>query len=273
MNVKGKIEFIGQSHPGKVRPHNEDAIGTDLEAGLVVLADGMGGYKAGEVASAIAIQTVTQMVAEGIKKAHKQDAEVSGFSAESLLLRDAIVKANEIINSTSKSQPQCEGMGTTIVACLFYDNRVSVAHVGDSRLYRVRKNRFEQVTLDHSLLQELISRGFYTPEEARKSLNKNLVTRALGIEPTVQVEVQEDVVLEGDIHLLCSDGLSDMVEDSEIHLTISTFSANLEVAAKQLIQLANENGGRDNISVILTRANAPFELKRGFFSRLVDWWG
>jgi protein phosphatase len=132
MNLKGKIEFIGQSHPGKVRPHNEDAIGTDLESGLVVLADGMGGYKAGEVASAIAIQTVTQMVSEGIKKAHKADAEVSGFTAETLLLRDAIVKANEIINATSKSQPQCEGMGTTIVACLYYDNRVSIAHVGDS---------------------------------------------------------------------------------------------------------------------------------------------
>ena len=207
MNVKGKIEFIGQSHPGKVRPHNEDAIGTDLEAGLVVLADGMGGYKAGEVASAIAIQTVTSMIAEGIKKAHKADAEVSGFTAESLLLRDAIVKANEIIHHTSKTQAQCEGMGTTIVACLYFDNRVSIAHVGDSRMYRLRKDTFEQLTMDHSLLQELVDRGFYSQEEAQRATNKNYVTRALGVEATVDVEVHELPVEPGDWLVLCSDGL------------------------------------------------------------------
>jgi serine/threonine protein phosphatase PrpC len=274
MSLVGKLNFVGDSHPGKVRPHNEDCIGLDLETGLVVLADGMGGYKAGEVASAIAVQTVTEMVRAGIKAAHKQEADpVTGLAAETILLRDAIIKANENINQTAKSQPQCEGMGTTIVACLYYDNRVSIAHVGDSRLYRLRNRRFEQVTLDHSLLQELVSRGFYTPEEARKSLNKNLVTRALGIEPVVQVECQEDVVLTGDFHLLCSDGLSDMVEDADIHLTLSTFSANLEVAAKQLIQLANDNGGRDNVSVILTQAVKSFEAKKGFFHRLVDWFG
>lgn len=273
MNLEGKVLFVGESHPGKVRPHNEDCTGLDLETGLVVLADGMGGYKAGEVASAIAVQTVRDAIRDGIKKAHRTEADAGSFSAETLLLRDAIVRANEIIHQTAKSQPQCEGMGTTIVACLYYDNRVSIAHVGDSRLYRLRGRKFEQVTLDHSLLQELVSRGFYTPEEARKSLNKNLVTRALGIEPTVQVECQEDVVLAGDIHLLCSDGLSDMVEDADIHLTLSTFNANLEVAAKQLIQLANDNGGRDNVSVIVTQAVKPFEAKKGFFHRFVDWFG
>ncbi|HWP94414.1 MAG TPA: Stp1/IreP family PP2C-type Ser/Thr phosphatase [Gammaproteobacteria bacterium] len=271
MSFKGKLVFVGMTDSGRVRPHNEDCIGTDLDIGLVVLADGMGGYKAGEVASAIAVQTVRERVAEGLKKAHKQETRNGGYAAETLLLRDAIERANEIIHQTAKSQPQCEGMGTTIVACLYYDNRVSIAHVGDSRLYRLRRDRFEQITLDHSLLQELVSRGFYTPEEARKSLNKNLVTRALGIEPTVQVEVQEDVVLTGDIHLLCSDGLSDMVEDADIHLTLSTFSANLEMAAKQLIQMANDNGGRDNISVILTQAVKPFEAKKGLFNRIVDW--
>ncbi len=271
MSLKGKLQFTGLSDTGRVRSHNEDAIGLDLDVGLVVLADGMGGYKAGEVASALAVQTITEEVAKNIREVRKQKAYDSGYAPETILLRNAILKANANIHQTAKSQPQCEGMGTTVVACLFYDNRVSIAHVGDSRLYRLRGDRFEQVTLDHSLLQELVSRGFYTPEEARKSLNKNLVTRALGIEPTVQVDVQEDVVLNGEVHLLCSDGLSDMVEDEDIHLTISTFNANLETVAQQLIRMANENGGKDNVSVVLAKALKSFETKQGFFNRFMDW--
>ena len=271
MSLKGKLQFVGLTDTGRVRSHNEDAIGTDIETGLVVLADGMGGYKAGEVASALAVKTVTEEVTTKLKDVRKQKDHESGYAAETILLRNAIAKANQIIHQTAKSQPQCEGMGTTIVACLYYDNRFSVAHVGDSRLYRLRGDRFEQVTLDHSLLQELVSRGFYTPEEARKSLNKNLVTRALGIEPTVQIDVQEDVVLTGDVHLLCSDGLSDMVEDEDIHLTISTFNANLDTAAQQLVRMANDNGGRDNVSVVLAKALKSFEAKQGLFNRFMDW--
>lgn len=271
MSLKGKIQFVGLTDTGRVRSHNEDAIGTDIDVGLVVLADGMGGYKAGEVASAITIETITDIVSKGLKEARKSKSHESGYSAETMLLRKAVELANAKIHQTAIDQPQCEGMGTTVVACLYYDNRVSVAHVGDSRLYRVRGDRFEQVTLDHSLLQELVSRGFYTPEEARKSLNKNLVTRALGIEPTVKVDVQEDVMLQGEIQLLCSDGLSDMVEDEDIHLTISTFSANLEMAAQQLVRMANDNGGRDNVSVILTKAVKSFGDKQGFFNRFMDW--
>ena len=271
MSYKGKLQFVGNSDKGMVRPNNEDCIGTDLETGLVVVADGMGGYKAGEVASGIAVQTLNEFIAAGIKDAHKHQAGAESFSAESVLLRNAILKANDIIHQTAKSQPQCEGMGTTIVACLFYNNKVSIAHVGDSRLYRIRHGQFEQVTTDHSLLQELVARGFYTPEEARKSLNKNLVTRALGIEPTVEVDVQEDVVMQDDIYLLCSDGLNDMVEDADIYLTLKTFSANLEMAAQQLVKLANDNGGRDNVSVVLVKPLKSFEAQRGFFDRLTDW--
>ncbi|MGD8378883.1 MAG: Stp1/IreP family PP2C-type Ser/Thr phosphatase [Gammaproteobacteria bacterium] len=272
MSLKGKVDFVGLTDTGRVRPHNEDAIGTDLDCGLVVLADGMGGYKAGEVASAIAVQTVRENVSDGIKGLRRKQSDPDDtFTLESNLLRTAIEQANGIIHQTARSQPQCEGMGTTIVACLYYDNRVSIAHVGDSRLYRLRDGTFEQVTLDHSLLQELVSRGFYTPEEARQSLNRNLVTRALGIEPSVQVDVQEDIVLTGDIYLLCSDGLCDMVEDEDIHLTLTTFGDNLERAAERLVQLANDNGGRDNVSVILARANKPFEARKGWFTRIVDW--
>lgn len=271
MSLKGKMQFVAMSDTGRVRSHNEDAIGTDADIGLAILADGMGGYKAGEVASALAISTVTDLVSRHLKDARKQKAHESGYAAETILLRKAVEAANKAIHDASRADAQCEGMGTTIVACLYYNNRVSVAHVGDSRLYRLRGDRFEQVTLDHSLLQELVSRGFYTPEEARKSLNKNLVTRALGIEPTVKVDVQEDVVLLNEIHLLCSDGLSDMVEDEDIHLTISTFSANLEMAAEQLIRVANDNGGRDNVSVVMTKALKSFEEKQGFVNRFMDW--
>lgn len=271
MSLKGKLQFVGLSDTGRVRSHNEDAIGTNADIGLIVLADGMGGYKAGEVASALAVRTISEEIAGNLREARKQKSHDSGYSPETILLRKAITKANENIHQTAKSQPQCEGMGTTVVACLFYDNRVSIAHVGDSRLYRLRGDRFEQVTLDHSLLQELVSRGFYTPEEARKSLNKNLVTRALGIEPTVQVDVQEDVVLTGDVHLLCSDGLSDMVEDEDIHLTLSTFNANLDTAAQQLIRMANDNGGKDNVSVVLAKAVKSFETRQGVFNRFMDW--
>jgi protein phosphatase len=125
--------------------------------------------------------------------------------------------------------------------------------------------------MDHSLLQELVDRGFYSEEEAQRSTNRNYVTRALGVEPTVEVEVHEHEVLPEDIFLLCSDGLSDMVEDDDIHLTISTFNASLEVVGQQLVDLANDHGGRDNISVMLAKVNEPFPAKKGLLVRIAKW--
>ncbi|MFN2301980.1 MAG: Stp1/IreP family PP2C-type Ser/Thr phosphatase, partial [Gammaproteobacteria bacterium] len=249
MGLRDNLRYAGLTDPGRVRDHNEDAIVFDEQLGLVVVADGMGGYNAGEVASGIAIKSIVEVVREGLDNArHAPEDPETGLIAGTLLLRDAIRRANHIIFHASQTQPQCAGMGTTVVACLFHEDRVSVAHVGDSRLYRLRSGQFEQVTTDHSLLAELVARGFYTPEEARQSLNKNLVTRALGIEKMVEVALAEEPVLGGDTFLLCSDGLSDMVEDSDIGLTISNFGANLQAAAEQLVQRANDNGGRDNIS-------------------------
>ena len=273
MNFRGMLHFVGLTDKGMVRSNNEDAFITDVDLGLVVVADGMGGYKAGEIASGIAVNAIQEIIVTGLKEARKQiGVSDSGYSHESVLLRNAVLRANEIIHDTAKSQPQYEGMGTTVVACLFYNNRVSIANVGDSRAYRLRKGEFEQVTIDHSLMQELVSRGFYTPEEARRSHNRNLVTRALGIEPTVQVDIQEDVVLLNDIYLLCTDGLHDLVEDPDIHLTLKTFSVNLEVAARQLVKLANDNGGRDNVTVVLVKPIKSFEnQKKGFFVRFTDW--
>ena len=160
-------------------------------------------------------------------------------------------------------------MGTTIVACMFYDDKISIAHVGDSRAYRLRAGQLEQITLDHSLLQELVDRGFYSAEEAQRSTNRNYVTRALGVEPTVDVEVHEHAVLPDDVYLLCSDGLPDMVEDDDIHLTISTFNASLDVVGQQLIDLANDHGGRDNVSVMLAQVNESFPAKKGLLAKII----
>jgi protein phosphatase len=269
MSLRNKIRSVQLTDTGRVREHNEDAIGTNMDAGLLVLADGMGGYNAGEVASGIAVKTVLDLVAEACKREERGaiDAETS-LMRQSIILRDAVARANKIIHQTAKSQPQCEGMGTTIAACLFWDNRVSIAHVGDSRIYRYRANRFEQLTMDHSLLQELVDRGYYSQEEAARSTNRNYVTRALGVEGAVQVEVQEDRVLPNDVYLICSDGLPDMVEDEDIHLTISTFSANLDIVGQQLIQLSNDHGGKDNVSVILAQVLEAFPARTSLIKRV-----
>ena len=269
MSLRSKIEFAELTHTGQVRDHNEDAIGSNPDIGLMVLADGMGGYNAGEVASGIAVQIVTDLASEAAAREELNDVDShSGLMRQSIILRDAVYRSNKIIYQTAQSQTHCEGMGTTIVACMFYDNKVSIAHVGDSRAYRLRDGQFEQMTLDHSLLQELVDRGFYSHEEAQRSTNRNYVTRALGVEPTVEVEVHEYEVLPDDVYLLCSDGLPDMVEDDDIHLTISTFNASLEVVGQQLIDLANDHGGRDNVSVMLAQVKEAFPAKRGLFARI-----
>jgi PPM family protein phosphatase len=272
--LKGKLDCVGVSDAGRVREHNEDTIGTDADIGLVVLADGMGGYKAGEVASGIAVRTVLGLLKAAVEQEDLSLTDpASSLSRPGILLRDAIRRANKIIHQTARTQSHCEGMGTTVVAGLFFDDRLTIAHVGDSRLYRLRQGVLEQVTKDHSLLHELVERGFYTPEEASRAAAKNYVTRALGVEATVEVDVTEVAVLKDDLFLLCSDGLSDMVEDEDIQLTMTTFGANLSTLARQLVQLGNDNGGRDNISVVLVRALEAFPAARGVMARLKAMFG
>jgi PPM family protein phosphatase len=269
MSLKGKFAHVELTDVGRVREHNEDDLGAVPDIGLWVLADGMGGYNAGEVASGIAVKTVIDMVTASCRKGHRDEIEAgTGYLRQTIALRDAVARANKIIHQTAQSQPQCEGMGTTLVACLFYDDRCSVAHVGDSRLYRMRDNRFEQITMDHSLLQELVDRGFYSQEEAQRSTNRNYVTRALGVDLNVEVEVQEVDALRGDFFLLCSDGLPDMVEDEDIHLTINTFSNDVETIGEQLIKLTNDNGGRDNVSVVLVRVMDSFPANSGLMHKV-----
>ncbi len=257
MADKNIINIEGMTDTGLIRAHNEDSIGNDLSIGLAVLADGMGGHKGGEVASALAVNSVLNDLPGELERCKNLeiDENVSGYSYQSMAIKNVVEKANSIIFKAASKQIQYEGMGTTIVVTMFYDNRLTVAHVGDSRMYRLRDHAMTQITNDHSLLQELIDRGFYTPEEAEKSLNKNLVTRALGIEDTIKVDVTEEIVLPNDSYLLCSDGLSDMVDDRRITMIMEENSTHIESACSELIQQALDNGGHDNVSVIIIEPN------------------
>jgi protein phosphatase len=272
MKIAEALEVFSQTHPGMVRSHNEDSVACDPACGLVVLADGMGGYNAGEVASGIAVSVVVTEVSHRLQNASpvergERDGEDLGVS----LLRGNIQKANASIFNAAQSQPQYAGMGTTIVSGLFYDNRVAVGHVGDSRMYRLRGEMLETITRDHSLLQEQIDSGMISVEDARLSKNKNLVTRAVGIDADLEPEIHVHDVMVGDIYLLCSDGLNDMVEDDDIQATLHALQSNLPLAADQLIQMANDNGGRDNVSVILVKIKGRFAAPRGWLAKLLSW--
>jgi protein phosphatase len=274
MRIDEALEIISLTNPGMVRSHNEDSVACDAVCGLVVLADGMGGYNAGEVASGIAVSVVATEICQRLQEVRPIDRdEESGDELGLALLRDNIRKANISIYQAAQSQPQYSGMGTTIVAGLFYDNSVVVGHVGDSRMYRLRDGVLETITRDHSLLQEQIDSGMISIEDARLSKNKNLVTRAVGIDADVVPEIHVHDVQVGDIYLLCSDGLNDMVEDEDIQSTLYAMQGNLPLAAEQLIQQANDNGGRDNVSVILVKVKGEFAASRGWLAELLNWFG
>ena len=277
LNLKGKLDIIGRTHEGQVRDHNEDYIGDNPALGIAVLADGMGGRNAGEVASSMTVHLLMEdLIAYRLGKS-ELPAELghgaSDLPMEVLVVRKSVENANSAVFHAAQTQPQCEGMGTTIVVGLFYDNRVSFAHIGDSRVYRYRANALEQVTKDHSYVQELIDKGLYTKEEARVSDKKNVVTRALGVTPHVEVDCHEYETEVGDVYLMCSDGLHDMVTDKDIERAFKELSGNLQALSGYLVDLANANGGKDNVSVILTRISKPYpdEPGGGLFERIVNW--
>jgi protein phosphatase len=271
-HLASALEVASHTDPGMVRSHNEDSIASDADKGVVVLADGMGGYNAGEVASGMATTVITTELQQMLEQ-HMPFVvdEQTGQTFAQTMLRDQIAKANTSIYQAAQSQPQYAGMGTTLVVAMFHDNKVTVAHIGDSRLYRLRGDLFSQVTKDHSLLQEQIDSGLITPEQAKTSQNKNLVTRALGIDPTVEPEIHDYDAEVGDIYLLCSDGLCDMVSDEDIGMAVQTLGANLKLCCQQLVQMANDNGGRDNISVILIKVVRDYAAPRGFVSKFIGW--
>lgn len=268
MNVSNAITVVRQTHVGLVREHNEDAIASDLSIGLLLLADGMGGYKAGEVASEIAVLMIAAELTESMQREPRHSQSLPRRLPESTIMIDAVKKTNATIYHISQNEPQCAGMGTTLVAAIFTDNQLIVGHIGDSRLYRLRGEMLTQLTEDHSLIQEQINAGLISLEQAEVSTKKNLVTRALGVDEEVELELQVFEVAVDDVYLLCSDGLSDLVKDAAIAKILLDANDNIIIAANKLIETANENGGSDNISVIIAQVHKPFVAEKSWVKSL-----
>jgi len=256
-------EICTQTDPGLIRDNNEDSVTFDAATRLCILADGMGGYNAGEIASGMATAFIKSELGRWLSQA--------GKNANSKEVRRAmeicVENANHSIFNAANSNPQYSGMGTTLVVGVLQNSRLMLGHIGDSRCYRWRAGQLQQITKDHSLLQEQLDAGLITPEQALTSVNKNLVTRALGVEDAVLLEVNEHRVELGDIYLMCSDGLSDMVNDDAIAAILSA-AGLLDQTARELVIAANEGGGRDNISVLLAQAGEA-SVKRGLLSRML----
>lgn len=256
-------EICTQTDPGLVRNNNEDAVAFEAASRLCILADGMGGYNAGEIASGMAVAFIKSELGRWLSQAGKHASAKDVGRA----LEICVQNANHSIFNAADAHPPYAGMGTTLVVGVFQQDRLILGHAGDSRCYRLRGGDLQQITKDHSLLQEQLDAGLITAEQALTSTNKNLVTRALGVEDTVMLEVHEHRVESGDVYLMCSDGLSDMVNDEGIENVVSG-SGSLEQKAWQLIVTANGAGGRDNISVLLVRAEEAL-VKRGLLFRML----
>ncbi len=254
------LEYFSATDTGRARNNNEDSVAVDEASHLVVLADGMGGYNAGEVASGMATSFIKTELGRWLAEASDNASDTDVRRAMDI----CVDNANRAIFNAANSNPQYAGMGTTLVVGVFRDGRLLMGHVGDSRGYRLRGGRLAQITHDHSLLQEQIDSGLITAEQAAFSANKNLVTRAVGVEDTVLLETHLHDVLPGDTYLLCSDGLSDMLDDESIAQLLQSSDALSEVAAA-LVDAANDAGGKDNISVVLARVRGPAGPAR-------SWW-
>ena len=227
-----------RTHVGRVRQQNEDAAWMDEKLAIFAVADGMGGHQAGEVASMLAIEAVKRMA--------RANAE-PGIT----LLREAVSEANEAILGHAQKNPECAGMGTTLSLMWKRKDYMYIAHVGDSRIYRLRGGVLEQITEDHSLVAEFVKSGLITQEQARTHPRRNIITRALGTPGETEPDILATDTKKGDIWLLCSDGLTGMVEDAEIERILNRCS--LERAADMLLKQALRAGGRDNITLILYR--------------------
>lgn len=254
------FEFFCLTDSGRARDNNEDSVAVDERAALAVLADGMGGYNAGEIASSMATSFIKSELGRWLTEAASNASDTDVRRAMDI----CVDNANRAIYNAANSNPHYAGMGTTLVVAVFREGRLLMGHIGDSRGYRLRAGHLTQITRDHSLLQEQIDAGLITPEQAAFSANKNLVTRAVGVEDTVLLETHLHDVHPGDLYLLCSDGLSDMVPDAEIEAILDR-TTELAEAGNRLVAAANEAGGRDNIAVVLVRAH-------GQASSVRSWW-
>ncbi len=247
------LEIAGFTDTGLTRDHNEDYIGFDKSSGIAVLADGMGGHQAGEIASRMAVEEVLDQLKTLINM--QTGRSVTG-SQMLEFVSNTISSSNRKIFEASEANSIHSGMGTTVVAAVIKDSRLYAGHVGDSRLYLLRNRKLKRITKDHSLVQDLIDKGFYTENEARNASINHVVTRALGTSAEVEVDILQQSAMQGDVFLLCSDGLSDMISDAMMQQVLARPNASLDVKARRLVGLANHFGGKDNISLILIRVES-----------------
>ena len=241
------ITAYAKSDKGKVREINQDYyyISTSLdEVQLYILADGMGGYNGGEIASSLAVETAKKYVENNFKEIEKDRDSIIQ------LLGSSIEYANMVVYEKSKEKPELQGMGTTLAICLVYNNKVYIGHVGDSRIYRIRKQFIRKLTQDHSYVQKLVKEGTITKEQAEHHPQKNMLMKALGCNAFVEPDVMVKGFLKDDILIICSDGLSNLVDQQTMY---EMASKNMEQATKDLVKLANERGGYDNITVVIVK--------------------
>jgi PPM family protein phosphatase len=235
-----RIEYGARSDPGRVRASNEDSYIAGINSAIFLVADGMGGHAAGEIASQIAASTVEEVVSGKTVDSNMED-----------LLRLAVQKANASVYETQKLKPECRGMGSTLTVLTFLDNRYFVAQVGDSRAYLFRNKTLSQLTRDHSLVWPLYESGILTKDDISRHPQKNLITRSIGTQPQVEADLQKGEALEGDVFLLCSDGLTDVLSDQEIEQMISYTDRHPQALSELLINAANAGGGPDNVTAVV----------------------
>ena len=241
------IKAYAKSDVGKVREMNQDYyyISNSLdEVQLYILADGMGGYNGGETASKLAVQTAKNYIENNFKEIEKDRDSIIQ------LLGSSMEYANMVVYEKSQEKPELHGMGTTLEICLIYNNKVYIGHIGDSRIYRIRKEFIRKLTQDHSYVQKLVKEGKITKEQAEVHPQKNMLTRALGCNAFVEPDVMVKGFLKDDILVMCSDGLTNMVKTEIIY---QEASKNIEQAPKELVRIANENGGKDNVTVVIIK--------------------
>lgn len=258
------VEVAGKTDIGCVRKNNEDNLGWDQRLGLYIVCDGMGGALAGEVASKMGVDLVLDYFRQGTQTSiWPEFGEIpADVSPAGRHLASAIQRANRAIYEQGQEKKSQQGMGSTIVALFIQENFLTIAHAGDSRIYRLRDGALEQLTQDHSLVMEQVRRGLITLEQAEKSDMQNIIIRALGSEEAVEPDVQDLIALRGDIYLLASDGLTKLVKDDLIKLIVEN-SQSLDAACEDLINAAKEKGGDDNITCLLLRV-----IEKPWYKRL-----
>lgn len=267
------LKIAGKTDVGKKRKNNEDFFVFESNLGLMIVADGMGGHNSGEVASKLATSICMEQLKKSLQTGHVpvffHVPANPNHDPRSLLLGDCVKFSNMAVYEAAQGNIENKNMGTTLVAALWLDDKFAVAHVGDSRLYRYRNGELTQCTMDHSFVQDQINRGLITQEDAEKSDMQNLLTRSIGIEADVEVDVNEIDIKEGDFVLLCSDGLTKMLSHSEIGEAFKS-EADPDKIVEQLIEQANSKGGRDNVTAVVAKVEGHSAQGKSFKERLAS---